>query len=502
MTPLPPAGPLARVHPTLPVTLLPNRLDASDRRVIPRRFQTDPARSRRLLTDLDRVPETDVVRVLAATRADYDHRHFSLHDTWRSHLDLVANDDETIDRLIRGWSPARQQLGGAYLTMEYAVESAALFNPSAVLHPDQSGAAPGCTRFVLSLRATGEGHVSSIVFRTGEADAEGGVTLDPGPQRLRPARMAPDRFYDKQMFGRKLYEMDLDPRACAQILRPLPDQFTLDQITQAAAGHTPPGDDPTLGNTLRWLAESNYHVTLDEDATLDELVIFPLAPAESNGLEDLRLTRFVEEDGDVRYYGTYTAYNGHRTLPMLLETRDFRRLDFHSLNGPAALNKGMALFPRRIGGDYVMCGRIDGERLFIMRSDSVHFWDHAEPLIGPRHPWELMQIGNCGAPVETDAGWLVLTHGVGPMRTYAIGALVLDLDDPLKVIGHLRQPLLAPSPAGREGYVPNVLYSCGGFVHHQNLLLPFALADSTTAAACVPIDALVEQAIADHGDDR
>ena len=264
------------------------------------------------------------------------------------------------------------------------------------------------------------------------------------------------------------------------------------------AERAPHGDDPALGDTLRWLAESNYHVTLDDDATLDELVIFPLAPAESNGLEDLRLTRFVEDDGDVRYYGTYTAYNGHRTLPMLLETRDFHRLDFHSLNGPAALNKGMALFPRRIGGDYVMCGRIDGERLFILRSDSVHFWDHAEPLIGPRHPWELMQIGNCGAPIETDAGWLVLTHGVGPMRTYAIGALVLDLDDPLKVIGHLREPLLAPSPAGREGYVPNVLYSCGGFVHHQRLMLPFALADSTTAAACVPVNELVQQAITDH----
>ena len=233
MTPPLPAGPLARVHPTLPVTLLPNQLDASDRRVIPRRFQIDPARNRRLLTDLDRVEEADVARVLDAARADYDHRHFHLTETWRRHLDVAAADDETIDRLIRGWSPERQLLGGAYLTMEYAVESAALFNPSAVLHPDQSGLAPGSARFVLSLRATGEGHVSSIVFRTGQVDAAGTVTLDPAPPKLRPARMAPDRFYDKQMFGRKLYEMDLNPHACGQILDLLPDQFTLDQITRS-----------------------------------------------------------------------------------------------------------------------------------------------------------------------------------------------------------------------------------------------------------------------------
>ena len=214
---------------------------------------------------------------------------------------------------------------------------------------------------------------------------------------------------------------------------------------------------------------------------------------ESRGIEDLRMVRFIEEDGAVSWYGTYTAYNGFRTLPMLMSGGDLRRIEVHSLNGAAALNKGMALFPRRVNGYYCMCSRIDGENLFISYSPSVHFWHKAERLIAPKFPWELMQIGNCGSPIETPEGWLLLTHGVGPMRSYAIGAMLLDLDDPLKVLGHLHQPLLTPVGEEREGYVPNVVYTCGALAHRNLLFLPFAAADKATTMAVVELDKLIDR---------
>jgi predicted GH43/DUF377 family glycosyl hydrolase len=249
--------------------------------------------------------------------------------------------------------------------------------------------------------------------------------------------------------------------------------------------------------TMLFLAQSNYHIDLAAGAPLSELVIFPMNEDESRGIEDLRMVRFVEDDGAVSHYGTYTAYNGFRTLPMLMCCNDFRRIEIHSLNGAASLNKGMALFPRRIGGRYVMCSRIDGENLFISYSDSVHFWERAERLITPKFPWEFMQIGNCGSPIETPEGWLLLTHGVGPMRSYAIGAMLLDLDNPLKVIGHLREPLLFPLPHEREGYVPNVVYTCGAMVYRDHLLIPYAQADKSTGISVVDLPRLIDRLLQD-----
>ena len=482
----------AGLHPTLPIRRLPVELRSDDRRVILRSFVVPEDRAWRVLKRVASMSMEEVTSSLEWLNRSYAHRHHSLS------LVCIENFEKTAQTI--GWtyplSIDQRMLAGGYFSMEYSIESAALFNPSICIHPDQSGVLSGATRFIMSLRATGEGHVSSIVFRTGTINADDTVTIDPLPPRLQRARMTPDRSYQLSVFTRKLIDMGVIDSAVDELLRSLPDCFSLDELHETIARKPPDQHTPGFRSVL-WLAESNYHVDISTNSRLDELAIFPLSRGESNGMEDLRLTRFIEDDGSVLYCGTYTAYNGERIMPMLLTTTSFKHLEFHSLNGRCALNKGMALFPRRVDGDLMMCGRIDGERLFLMRSRAIHFWDNATVLASPEYLWETMLIGNCGPPVETPRGWILLTHGVGPMRTYSLGAMVLDLKDPSRVIGHLREPLLTPSESGREGYVPNIVYTCGSLLQGDDLFIPFALADKTTSMAVVNVDALIDQAIKD-----
>jgi predicted GH43/DUF377 family glycosyl hydrolase len=356
----------------------------------------------------------------------------------------------------------------------------------------------------MSLRATGEGHISSIVFRTGVIHADQTLEFDPPGQLSRPARLWPDRKYEKRIFGKKLDEIGLGATsgggdAVDFVMHRLPDYFTFEQLEHAVAeANAAEPEKFQLEETtdgILWLARSNYHLELPQDADISEVVIFPQSENESMGIEDLRMVRFTDDDGSVTYFGTYTAYNGYRILSQLIETSDFHRLAVHTLNGARAQNKGMALFPRRIDGHYVMCSRIDGESLYIMYSDFIHFWETAELLETPRNPWEFVQIGNCGSPLETPEGWLLLTHGVGPMRRYCIGAMLLDLDDPLKVIGSLDEPLITPTEAEREGYVPNVVYSCGAMIHGQYLYIPYAMSDMATGMAYIPLAQLLNRLV-------
>jgi len=482
----------------LSVRRLPIRLEGDDRRVILRPFVMSNGRVRTLFERLDAMPEEVVAALLAEVTTSFGDRHTKLAASFGEHFKIGSE--------MTGWAPAwsksRQALAGAYLTMEYAVDSAALFNPSIVAHPDQSHLPGGAVRFLMSLRATGEGHVSSIVFRTGTVSSDLQVNIDPLPAKLSRARVAPDQSYERALFGRKLGEIGIDSIIIEQVLQHVPDPFTLRELSSAVEQVRPdtaqiPHAAESL-HTVLFLAQSNYHVDLDPGSSLSEFVIFPMSAEESRGIEDLRMVRFTEDDGSTLYYGTYNAYNGFHTLPMMMCSNDFRRIEIHSLNGAAALNKGLALFPRRIGGNYVMCSRIDGENLFINYSKSVYFWDHAEQLITPKYPWELMQIGNCGSPIETPAGWLLLTHGVGPMRCYAIGAMLLDLNDPLKVIGHLREPLITPLGDERDGYVPNVVYTCGAMTHGDHLLIPYAQADKSTGVSAVRLSSLLDRLIDSH----
>ena len=245
-----------------------------------------------------------------------------------------------------------------------------------------------------------------------------------------------------------------------------------------------------IGEKIMWLAKSNYELQFKLDQELSEKIIFPASQNDSNGIEDARFVRFVDDDGSVTYYATYTAYNGRDILPQIIETKDFLTFKMITLNGKFSKNKGMALFPRKINGKYMMISRVDGENLYLMSSDNLHFWQNAELIKGPENAWEFIQIGNCGSPIETDNGWILLTHGVGPMREYSIGVILLDIENPNKIIGNMREPLLICNQDEREGYVPNVVYSCGSIIHNNNLIIPYAMSDTCSGIVTVTLSEL------------
>ena len=476
---------------SLPIIRLPLRFEGDDRRVIVRPLILGSTRVMSVLGRVARFDEPTVERLLARVLAGFGQRHENLEQVFDSHFARAA----TLTGFTCDWSLTRRRLAGSYFSMEYAIDSAALFNPSIVPHFDQTGLDEGSLRFIMSLRATGEGHLSSIVFRTGVISRELDLTIDPPPPTLHTARVDPDHRYEAALFRRKLGEMGVTGEAVDRVMQSLPPEgFTIAELSAAIERVRPsiPSDAREALRAMQWLANSNYHIRLARRAQLSELVIFPMSEEEARGIEDLRLVQF-HDNGTVRYFGTYTAYNGMRTLPMIVETSDFHRIDVHTLNGPAATNKGFALFPRKIGGRFVMCSRIDGENLYISESEYVHFWESAQRLRAPKNAWELVQLGNCGSPIETPEGWVLLTHGVGPMRSYAIGAMLLDRNDPLKVIGHLDEPLITPVGEEREGYVPNVVYTCGALLHAGHLFVPYAQADKSTSMAVVAMDELINR---------
>jgi predicted GH43/DUF377 family glycosyl hydrolase len=478
------------------VTRLPLRLVADPRRVIARPFM--PGRAARVAKILQRVgglPNEEVTTELATVIADYRLRHRDIRGIFRQNyvaaVALVAEHIEFTDE--------RRLLAGAYFTNEYSLESVALFNPSMVEHPDQNGVPHGSTRFIVSLRACGEGHISSIEFRTGLVDVIDGEThivLDPTPRFASTARPVDDALYDKAVYVPKLAEMKAHTPLTDAIVNLLDDQFTLLDLKDAIdrcrphAGHTLFKE---LADNMLWLARSNYQLEFSPDVELSERVIFPVTENESRGIEDARFVRFTYPDGRVVYYATYTAYNGLRVLPQFIETTDFRHFKMNTLNGRCVQNKGMALFPRKVGNDFVMASRLDGENIYLLRSENIHFWNESKLVHGPKHAWEFVQVGNCGSPIETPRGWLLLTHGVGPMRQYRIGALLLDLDDPSVVVGELSEPLLAPRAEERDGYVPNVVYSCGPMLHDDTLVIPFAVSDTHTGIATVSLSELLSR---------
>ena len=386
---------------------------------------------------------------------------------------------------------------GAYFTLEYSLEAAALFNPSIVRHPDQSGIDEGSMRFLLSLRATGEGHISSIVFRTGVIDRQGGIALDQPSPFVAAADVHPNPSYDKHLFERKLVEMGLLSHLAQRLMDQLPDSFSFEKLKQLTnqvlrSDRLANTDSAQIVESVLSLARANYELSFDPGDDCSERAIFPTSPTESRGIEDARFVAF-KEDGQTTYYATYSAYDGQLVFPQLLETKDFTQFKISTLNGPEVANKGMALFPRKLGGSYAMLSRQDGENIYLMYSDQLHFWYEKRILMRPTYPWEFVQIGNCGSPIETEAGWLVLTHGVGPMRRYTIGAILLDINDPGQVIGRLKEPLLEPTQQEREGYVPNVVYSCGSLIHDDKLIIPYAMSDQSDTIATVSVKELLRE---------
>ncbi len=419
----------------------PLRLHADPSRVVVRPFHVAwastnggaPSRTERIVSEVLALSPGQARAELELVLKDFEARHWQTRRVFMTRYDeieaMLGLDGATI-------GDEKRQLLGAYFCHEYSYAAAALMNPSAVPHYDQTGMPPGSMRILMSLRAVGEGHISSVAFREGIITDGSGLTLAPEP-----------------------------PFATAADARE-PDERRM---------------------------EGPVRIYRHRDSTLSGTVIFPITRAQSNGLEDLRICHFIHDDGTPEWIGTYTAYNGSGIQSELLRTSDWRGLDLVPMTGSAARNKGMALFPRKVGGKYMMLGRQDGENIFLHASDDITHWEGGDLIIKPRFPWELVQMGNCGPPIETDDGWLVLTHGVGAMRKYSIGAALLDKNDPSKVLARSREPLLAAADQDREGYVPNVVYTCGAIRHGDSLFIPYGVADSSVAFAFAPIQALIDQ---------
>ena len=409
-------------------------------RVIVRPFK--PATEPRDLNPTDKTRANHIVdRVLAldteavaSQLADVLENFLGRHRNLLERFEARANEMEEAFAAHGSFSKIQRQLIGAYFLNEYSFEASALFNPSIVPHPDQSDAPKGGLRFILSLRAIGEGHVSSLTFRGGTFAADGSLTVDP------TARLASS------------------PRICNRVSGPDGDHVEL---------------------------------VFKPEEELSERVIFPVTESQSNGIEDVRFVEF-SDGGRKTYYATYTAYSGRAIRSELIETRDFMSFRLAPLRGPAARNKGMALFPRKIGGKYAMIARQDNENLYLIYSDDLYTWGDGQAILKPEFPWEFVQIGNCGPPIELDEGWLLLTHGVGPVRKYSIGAELLDKNDPSKVLARSREPLLRPEPSEREGYVPNVVYTCGAMRHNDQIILPYAVSDTFSNFATIKISTLMQ----------
>jgi predicted GH43/DUF377 family glycosyl hydrolase len=444
---------------------------------------------------LTRVLALDDVEAQAAyddVLARFTGRHHDLQEVFGRHADVLADRLDATTSL----SPTRRLLLGAAFTSEYAVEGAALCNPCLVAHPDQGGVATGDLRVVMSVRGIGEGHRSSIGFRTGLVDGEGQLTLDTAPTFAVTGHLGGGEF-DASVFRGELRRLRGDGSDADFVFDQLGPRFSGDQLEQRLVRlerqlSTRPQGRRVI-TLIREIAERTYGVRFDASTPLSERVLMPAMSVERNGMEDARFVRFQDDDQreGPTYYGTYTAYDGANIAQQLLETTDFCSFTSSPVVGSVAANKGLALFPRRIGGRYIALSRSDRETNTIACSDNLHHWTEARPCQVPRRAWEVLQLGNCGSPIETDAGWLVLTHGVGPMRTYNIGALLLDLEDPTRIVGQLSEPLLRPEPDEQDGYVPNVVYSCGALVHGGNLVLPYGIGDSAIGMASVPLAALL-----------
>ena len=423
----------------------PIKLTASVNAVIAHFHQLpDNDRISNIVKRVQHMNENEVENSLKNIMQEFAHRHKNFEE-------LLINNFHRVEEIhgdLSAFSNNKKLLLGSFLTKEYSFQAAALFNPSIVPHPDQSGLQNDEQRFIISLRATGEGHISSIIFKTGIIDKQGAVRLD-----------------ESSGYFSVLKKDD----------KPLPRNSKM-------------FSDEEIKN----FSDTNYDLVSSPDISLTEKVIFPSAGCERMGMEDLRLVKFIDAESSC-YYGTYTAYDGKNIRSMLLETNDFNSFRIRSLYGDAVNDKGMALFPEKVNGKFVVCSRQGSELLSIMFSDNLYRWESYQLLMEPKFDWEFVQIGNCGSPIKTDKGWLLLTHGVGPMRKYVISAILLDLNDPSKIIGRLDKPMIVANEEEREGYVPNVVYTCGSMRHENLLIIPYAISDTATVFASFEIDEILNE---------
>jgi predicted GH43/DUF377 family glycosyl hydrolase len=476
---------------SLAVRRLPIRLSRDPAHTITRFFWLGSGRARKIIDRVMGLDPQQVSQLLAATIQDFDHLQTGLDEIFLNHYEEAAR------RVIMPAAlPAeRKRLIGAYFTLEYAFASAALFNPCMAPAIDQAGVSPGGLRFAMSLRCVGEGHVSSIVFRRGVVDSAGEIALEPAGPYREPKRKIEKRLLSRAESRDKLAALGVREEVLEEVFARLNDPFTMPELQtilyRVQSNPSGPGVYEDEIHKVERLASCDYNIEMPANVNLNQVILFPICEPECRGMEDMRLVRFTNEDGSMCYYGTYTAYDGWQTRPQLMEMLTPEVAQIRTLQGRCAKDKGLALFPRKVQGRYMMIGRIDGENLYVLKSNDIRVWDRATLVQQPRFTWEFVQVGNCGSPIETEAGWLVLTHGVGPMRRYCIGATLLDHKDPTKLVGRLDEPLLTPGPDERMGYVPNVVYSCGSLVHNGLLVIPYGISDAATGFATIPLDDLL-----------
>ena len=448
------------------------------------------SRARQLVERVMALADDQVDTALADTLRRFSTRHPDLEHHLETHYAAVAG---LVDHTLEV-SRDRQRLIGALLTQEYAFESTAYFNPSVVPHPDQTGVPHGYLRYIMSIRCVGEGHMSTLVFRTGMIGPDGSVIVDPASV-FATTRATRYSVLRNRLVLQSAIDAGIDTADLEFILGMLPDKFTPEELTSSLTQLTvTTGTLPhheRIHHHLQDLARSSYEVDFAEDTTLTERVLWPTAGDERRGLEDARFVRFEEPDGSSSYRATYTGFNGTGVVSRMLETDDFRAFSSMPLTGKAVQNKGVAFFPRKIDGRYCALSRWDRESNSIAYSDDGYHWNEGETFHVATDPWEIIHVGNCGSPIETSEGWLVLTHGAGPMREYSIGAMLLDLDDPSVPIAALPGPLISPTEDERDGYVPNVVYSCGSLVHNSTLIVPYGIADCRTSFATIGLDELL-----------
>ena len=468
--------------------------DAS--RVVARYFMNGEQRTKDMLTLIFAMTEPQVHESLEQTLREFASRHRNITKLYHNHCENIRGIIEQMEVDFNDISEERKLLIGSYLTMEYSIESAAFFNPSVIQDFDQSYLEEGEIRLIFSFRATGEGHISSIVFRRAILDKNNDLHLMSVGNSIDMAKISHKKLYDKGRFIKKMREMRIPVKYSKSIMEDLPDKFEYfalkNSVRKVLNHHDISGDKRLALEEITWLVDSYYDIEFQRDSDISERVVFPISESESRGIEDARFVRFVDDDGTVTIYATYTAYNGHAILPKLLSTCDFYKYRIMPLHGNGAVGKNLALFPKKIKGKYAMLSRVDGVNNYLMYSDRTTLWNEPILLQKPRYPWQFTQIGNCGSPLWTERGWLVITHGVGPMRRYSIGASLLNLEDPSIEIGRLEEPLLMPLEEEREGYVPNVVYSCGAIIHNGSLILPYAVSDYSATYAVVEMEELLK----------
>lgn len=472
------------------------KVTPDSKRVIARYFFNGEERAIALITKVLELPKDQVFALVSPLLQDFSKRHRSITQKLFRHCTRVKPYIEKCGAKLDDLDEYTKLLIGSYFTHEYSIESAAFFNPSAVEDPDQSNLEEGQLRVIISFRAVGEGHVSSVVFRRAIFDRYNNITVIPAGNYIDEAEKIRNAIYQKRLFLKKGEEEGVNKELLNAVDSHLGEQFDYEALKRIVLEAKASTTDETAINQYNFilaLSDSYRKISFSKDTDISDRVIFPISDLESKGIEDARFVKFTRDNGSVVYYATYTAYNGEHIMPKLLKTSDFYDFKTSPLNGDGARNKNLALFPRKINGKYVMLSRIDGWNNYIMYSDTINIWENPIKIQSPAYSWELVQIGNCGSPIETQHGWLVITHAVGPMRRYSIGASLLDINNPEIEIGRLKDPLITPNLDEREGYVPNVVYSCGSIVHNGELVIPYGLSDHSSSFATVNLELLLDR---------